>query len=97
SKIFGRWQAPLTLEDTLTYLLGPILALALRRLGRVCLHASAVAYDNRAILFGGPAESGKSTTAALLFRQGARALSDDVSAISDLGTKFAVEPGHRWF
>ena len=93
ARIFGRWSLPLTLEDTLTYALGPILSLALRRQGRVCLHASAVEWHGKAVLFLGPAGSGKSTTAAALVRHGARLISDDISALTEQEGSFSVYSG----
>lgn len=93
TRIFGRWRLPLTLEDTLTYALGPILALALRRRGRVCLHASAVEWHGKAVLFVGSAGAGKSTTAAAMVRHGARLIADDICALCEHGNKFRVFAG----
>ena len=96
-RVFGRWQPPLTLEDTLTYAMGPILGLVLRRHGRTCLHASAVAWNGRAVMFVGPAGAGKSTTAAAaVIRHGARMLTDDIVALRRLGGRHLVEPGQAW-
>ena len=39
------WRAPMTLEDTATYLLGPVFGMVLRLRGLTCLHASAVSVD----------------------------------------------------
>ena len=93
ARIFGRWRLPLTLEDTLTYALGPILALALRRQGRVCLHASAVEWHGKAVLFIGSAGAGKSTTAAAMVRHGARLIADDISALCEAESTFRVFVG----
>jgi hypothetical protein len=93
ARIFGRWRSPLTLEDTLFYALGPILALALRRQGRVCLHASAVDWQGQAVLFVGPAGAGKSTTAAAMVRHGAALISDDISTLCEQNGTFAVYSG----
>ena len=93
TRIFGRWRLPLTLEDTLTYALGPILALALRRRGLVCLHASAVEWHGKAVLFVGSAGAGKSTTAAAMVRHGARLIADDISALCEQGNTFRVFAG----
>lgn len=95
ARIYGRWQPPLTLEDTLTYALGPILALALRRQGRVCLHASAVEIDGRAVLFVGAAGAGKSTTAGAMVKSGARFISDDICALDERNGRFRVHYGQR--
>jgi hypothetical protein len=80
-RIGSSWVAPLTLEDTGTYLYGPVLGFTLRLRGVTCLHASAIAVDGQAILLCGPAGAGKSTTAAALVARGHPALSDDVSAL----------------
>ena len=96
-RVHGAWVAPLTLADTLTYALGPITAICLRRLGRVCLHGSAVAWGQAAVLFVGNARAGKSTTAAALVRRGAAALTDDVAALDVSGATPAVHPGHAWY
>ncbi len=63
-KIRATWPDPLTLEDTTTYLLGPVLGFVLRLRGVTALHASAVAIGKQAIAFLGPAGAGKSTIAA---------------------------------
>jgi hypothetical protein len=88
------WPDEATLEDTATYLLGPVLGFVLRLRGKVCLHASAVAVNNRAAAFLGPAGAGKSTTAAAFARHGHPVLSDDVSALGDRGDTFVVQPGY---
>jgi hypothetical protein len=78
-----------TAADMATYLLGPVLAFALRMRGTLVLHASAVAVEGRALLFAGAAGAGKSTTAAAFVKRGATMITDDVAAI-DRG---AVLPG----
>src|SRR5215471_1484415 len=96
-RVFGRWRPPLTLEDTLTYVMGPILGIVLRRLGRTCLHASAVAWNGRAVMFAGPAGAGKSTTAAAaVMRHGAHMLTDDVVVLRRSGCRHLIEPGQAW-
>ncbi|HET7234587.1 MAG TPA: hypothetical protein VFJ16_31535 [Longimicrobium sp.] len=75
------WRAPMTLEDTATYLLGPVFGIVLRRRGVTCLHASAVAVQGRALLLCGPSRSGKSTTAAAFAARGYQVLADDVAAL----------------
>ncbi len=58
ARVWATWPLTLTLEDTATYLLGPILGFALRLRGITCLHASAVAIDDRAIALIGAAGAG---------------------------------------
>jgi hypothetical protein len=62
-------------------LLGPVMALALHESGILCLHGSAVAFDDRAVAFVAPKMSGKSTLALALVADGAVLLSDDLVAI----------------
>jgi hypothetical protein len=76
------WPENLSLESTLSYLLGPVLGLLLRLRGVTCLHASAVALDDQSVLFVGSAGAGKSTTAAALAKLGHAVLSDDIVALS---------------
>ena len=63
--LWATWAAASSsLEDALTYLLGPVLGIVLRLRGLVCFHASAVALGDRAIALAGFPGAGKSTTAA---------------------------------
>jgi hypothetical protein len=94
NEIWAAWPENMTLEDTATYLLGPIFGFLLRLRGVTCLHASAIAVDGRAIALIGPAGAGKSTTAASFARQGYPTLSEDVVALRDQGDSFLVEPGY---
>jgi hypothetical protein len=94
SQVWARWPAPLTVEDTATYLLGPVLGFVLRLRGVVCLHASAVVIDRHVIALLGPAGAGKSTTAAVFARQGYPILSDDVLALRIQGDAFWVSPAY---
>lgn len=80
-QIRATWPAPLTLEDTVTYLVGPVLAFLLRWQGILCLHGSVVQMGAGAIAFVGAAGAGKSTTAAFLSQAGYPVLSDDVVVI----------------
>jgi hypothetical protein len=94
NEIWATWPENLTLEDTATYLLGPVFGFLLRLRGVICLHASAIAVDGRAIALIGPAGAGKSTTAAAFAQQGYPALSEDVVALCDRGDSFLVQPGY---
>jgi len=97
-EIWAEWSEPLTLEDTATYLLGPIMGFVLLLRGLVCLHASAIAVDQRAIALVGPAGSGKSTTAAAFSDRGFLVLAEDVVALDDRGDDrgdhFLVRPAY---
>lgn len=94
SEIWSTWPDELTLEDTLTYLLGPIFGAILRLRGTVCLHASAVLIEDRVVVFVGDSGAGKSTTAAAFAQQGYPILSDDVVALVDQGDTFLVQPAY---
>jgi hypothetical protein len=80
--IWATWPARLSLENTFSYLLGPVLGLLLRLRGITCLHASAVAFDSWCAVFVGAEGAGKSTTAAAFAGQGHPILSDDVVALT---------------
>ena len=94
TEVWATWPETLTLEDTATYLLGPVLGFILRLRGVICLHASAVAVGDRAVALFGLAGAGKSTTAAAFAGLGYPALSDDVVPLSRQGTSFFVQPGY---
>jgi hypothetical protein len=61
----------------------------------LCLHASAIVIDGRAVVLAGPRGSGKSTTAAAFAARGMPVLSDDLVALSPCGEAFLVQPGYR--
>lgn len=73
------WFAPpdADLDDVRTDITGRVLATALHAAGTLCLHGSAVAFDDRAIGFLAPKFHGKSTIALATLRNGARLLTDD--------------------
>ena len=94
---WATWPEPaLTIEDTATYFLGPVLGLVLRLRGVTCLHASAVAIGDRAVAFVGDAGAGKSTTVAALARKGFAALSDDIVALEERDGQFFVTPAYPY-
>ena len=71
-----------TLEDLTAYLYGPVLGFLLRAWGRLALHASCVRMEDGAVLIGGAAGAGKSTTAAALSMRGFTVVSDDLTALT---------------
>jgi hypothetical protein len=94
---WAMWPEPsLTIEDTATYFLGPVLGLVLRLRGVTCLHASAVAIGNKAVAFVGDAGAGKSTTVAALARKGFAVLSDDIVALAERDGDFYVTPAYPY-
>jgi len=92
--IWASWPDHLPLENTTSYLLGPVLGLMLRLRGVICLHASAVAIGRRSVAFAGPAGAGKSTTAAAFSKLGYAVLSDDIVALEERDGAFYVVAGH---
>ncbi|MFZ0882214.1 MAG: hypothetical protein WAN14_02335 [Candidatus Acidiferrales bacterium] len=100
TQIWVTWPDDLTAEHAAAYLLGPVLGLLLRIRGVTCLHASAVAFGEKAVAFVGSAGAGKSTTAAALARRGHAVLSDDVVTLADRGGTVFVHPAypflHLW-
>ena len=94
TEVWARWTEDLSLEDTATYLLGPILGFLLRLRGLICLHASAVVVGGSVIGLLGPAGAGKSTTAASFADLGYSVASDDVLALIDRGDHFLVQPAY---
>jgi hypothetical protein len=94
TQIWARWPDRLTLEDTATYLLGPILGFVLGLRGTHCLHASVVSIEGKAVALLGPAGAGKSTTAAAFAKRGHSVLSDDVAAVLDQDNRFLIQPAY---
>ena len=92
TKVWAVWPEELTIEDTATYLLGPVFGVLLRLRGVTCLHASAVAFGDRVAAFVGSEGAGKSTTAAALAQRGHPVLSDDVVALAERDGSFFVHP-----
>jgi hypothetical protein len=93
--LWVHWPGSSSLENALSYLLGPIMGLLLRLRGSVCLHASAVNIVDHSIVFVGPEGAGKSTTAAAFAQRGFPVLSDDVVALFEREERFHVRPAYR--
>jgi hypothetical protein len=92
--VWAVWPETSTLDDAVSYLLGPVLGLLLRLRGVTCLHASAVALEDRSVVFVGAEGAGKSTTAAAFARQGHGVISDDVTALRENSDGFHVMPAY---
>ena len=90
--VWCTWPESASLEDTCTYLSGPILSLLLRIRGALALHASAVQIGSGAIGFVGAHNAGKSTLAAALGAAGCRVVTDDVLHVRAEGTRWMAEP-----
>ena len=96
TEVWATWPSNLAIEDTATYLLGPVLGILLRLRGVTCLHASAVAFGEKAVAFVGSEGAGKSTTAAALARQGHAILSDDVVTLAERDGSFFIHPAYPY-
>lgn len=94
--VWATWPDTSSLENTASYLLGPVLGLVLRLRGVTCLHASAVAFEDRSVAFVGAPGTGKSTTAAAFAREGCGILSDDIVALAENEGAFQVMPGYPY-
>lgn len=94
TKIWAVWPATLSLEDTATYLLGPVMGFVLLLRGAFSLHASAVVVEGQAVALLGAAGAGKSTAAAAFARLGYPVLTEDVTALADRGDRFLAQPGY---
>jgi len=94
ANLWAVWPEELTLEDTATYLLGPIMGFVLLLRGCVSLHASAIVIDGHAIALAGQAGAGKSTTAAAFAELGYRVLAEDVVTLDDRGDSFLIQPAY---
>jgi hypothetical protein len=94
TEIWADWPPSLTIEDTATYLLGPVMGFVLLLRGIFSLHASAVVVGSEAVALVGPAGSGKSTTAAAFSSNGYVVLADDVVTLDDHKDHFLVRPSY---
>lgn len=92
--LWAHWPISSSVQDALNYLVGPILGLLLRLRGIVCLHASAVSINDRAVVFVGCEGAGKSTTAAAFARRGCAVLSDDIVPLIECGDGFHTVPAY---
>lgn len=88
------YPSELTLEHISQFLLNPALCFCLRLRNTVCLHASAIVVDKRALLIAGASGAGKSTTATVFAIHGHPIISDDVSALFLDGAEIFVQPGY---
>jgi hypothetical protein len=90
----GSWLAEISLEDVLTYLLGPIFGFILRLRGFTALHASAAVINGHAVAFVGGGGAGKSTIVGALARAGHRILSDDIAVLEEASGTFRIKPSY---
>jgi len=85
ARVWADWDAPLTIADALTFLVGPVLGYALRRRGLLALHASSTVFDGVAVAFVGPGGAGKSTLATACAQAGHALVTDDILVVREVG------------
>src|SRR5260370_17115886 len=90
--LWADWPETSSLEDTCSYLLGPVLGYLLRLRGVTCLHASAVAFDNSCVAFVGTAGLGKTTTAAAFAPPATGGVFLEVGGLGGPGRGLPVNP-----
>ncbi|MCF8049992.1 MAG: hypothetical protein K9L59_02060 [Desulfobacterales bacterium] len=93
-KITVACESSTTMDEVAAYLLGPVMGLALRINGLVCLHASAVVFKNRAIALMAPPGHGKSTLAAAFAKRGHPVLTDDILVLVKDGNQLKIQPSY---
>jgi hypothetical protein len=81
-----------TYEDVRVLLLSIVMGIVLHKKEKFPLHASAVEYNGKTLLFSGMCGSGKSTIAAAFIQHGAKFISDDITVIDVLDDKFFAVP-----
>ena len=81
--IFQRYKNS-TYEDVRVLFLSVVLGIVLHKKEKFPLHASAVEYNGKAILFAGQRGIGKSTLAAGFLKRGSKFISDDIAVIEPM-------------
>jgi hypothetical protein len=94
TNVWATWPDELPRENTVSYVLGPVLGVVLRLRGVTCLHASAASIGDRSVVFVGQTGTGKSTTAAAFAKQGYGVISDDIVALVERDGVFQVMPAY---
>lgn len=88
------WTDGILFNDTVAYLLGPVMGFVLRLRGFTCLHAGVVSFGNTAVAILGPKGSGKTTLVSFLAHHGHSVLADDIALIVEIDGLFQVVPGY---
>ena len=78
STVWVTVPAAMPLSGAAVYLIGPVLGFVLRLRGVLCLHASGVVVEGRAVALLGAPGAGKSTAAAAFARAGHPVIADDL-------------------
>lgn len=84
----------ITYEDIESFFVGTIMGAIMRLRDQLCLHASVVVINGKAVAFLGQKRSGKSTTAAAFARLGYQVLADDIAVIKEEDHQFYIQPGY---
>jgi hypothetical protein len=93
-RIWGASPPPLTQEDLVSYLVGPVLGFVLRRRGVLALHASSFSKGGFAFALCGGSGVGKSTAAAALALRNVSVQSEDIAALRERDAVFWAAPGY---
>ena len=94
ARVWATWPPHLDVANTATYLLGPVMAFALRARGVLSLHAGVVDVGGVAVAVAGEPEAGKATLLAALALRGSRVLGDDVAPVYEEGGRLGVHPSY---
>ena len=94
ARVWATWPTHLSVANTATYLLGPVMAFVLRARGVLSLHAGVVEVRGGAVAVAGAPEAGKSTVLAALALRGSRVLGDDLAPVYDEGGRLGVHPSY---
>jgi hypothetical protein len=94
SRVWVFWSEERQYATVVSLLLGSVLGRVLLLRGVLCLHASVVSIDGKAIAILGHSGTGKSTTAAALAQRGFPVLTEDITALKYDGSRFWVQPGY---
>jgi hypothetical protein len=93
-EVWSSWPSTASLEDSATYLIGPVMGFVLRLRKVCCLHASGVVTGGKMIALAGAPGAGKSTTAAAFAELGYTVVSDDIVALSERDAQHWAAPGY---
>lgn len=93
-RIWGTFRPPLTLEDLVTYFLGPVMGFVLRLRHITSLHASCVEISGKGVALCGEAGFGKSTTAAALALREFPVVGEDIVPVKPAEDGYVAIPGY---
>ena len=88
------YSAFISLTDLSTYFSGPVIGCILKLKEKFCLHASVVNINEKAVLFIGEKQAGKSTLIATFASLGYPILSDDIAVIYSKKGQYFVHVGY---